>query len=492
MESPLIIAGNEIQRNITKFGSPFYEGYEYQVAQAESLEIAAAIGCARKASIPELEERSATLRRASQAFRYDDRDVEHAVRLTGMPVTQVTAMFQEIPRWLMLVPDLLEARFRRFGAGGQSDKEWINPTLARLFTPPDGFCYAITPGNDPRTSALVAANLVYLGVPFVLRASNKDAAAPLVIRALVEGGLDPNFCTLVYFDLHSSGECHFRVLDCSNMVWTFGPAELIDQRMRYAPSHRQLVLDLPGGDEELNQTWLASQLKRKAYRLESPRRDLFEGKLVLRHDSGNCAMVSYGSLTEELQNFLYQSIVYPLSCTATKSLMALENGQMETSLNEWMSSLVVGDPLDPLTQIGYIESKTLDALNTLVKKNQLSITAYGGERISPCQARPLLIASQQDVPDFFGQEIPAYVLAIRSCSSLQEAVAQLNHYSPTGRRLAVAFKNLGADVLESAILAIRAHAVMVDQPTTRVIPIFHEGNDYAQVLGQSKLVIYPS
>jgi hypothetical protein len=142
--------------------------------------------------------------------------------------------------------------------------------------------------------------------------------------------------------------------------------------------------------------------------------------------------------------------------------------------------------LDPRTQVGYIEPRYLDYLESLRQKHALRGRFYGGERRAGYQSTPLLVASTEELPDFFAQEIPAYVLAARPCKDILEAIAMINHYNGPEPRLAVAFLNFPRQQLGEEILSVRAHAVLVDRPTTTLLPAFHEGNDYALQLGQSR------
>lgn len=64
----------------------------------------------------------------------------------------------------------------------------------------------------------------------------------------------------------------------------------------------------------------------------------------------------------------------------------------------------------------------------------------------------------------------------------------LNRIKLQGPRLAVSFHNIHEVELLHAIRKIQAHAVMIDKPTTELIPIFHEGNDYAHQLRRKKRV----
>jgi acyl-CoA reductase-like NAD-dependent aldehyde dehydrogenase len=210
---------------------------------------------------------------------------------------------------------------------------------------------------------------------------------------------------------------------------------------------------------------------------------------VLRHSAGNCASVACGPFDEQTRAWLYASIGIAPVCTATKSVMAVGNPQWIDQAASFLANLKVGDPLDPETQVGFIDPRCLDYLESLVRKNSLDIQAYGGERLSPVQARPLLVSSQSPVPDFFAQEIPAYVLGVRHCAGLGQAVEKLNASSGEIQRLAVSFFNPPMEQLGEALLRVRALEALVDKPTTTLLPALHEGNDYIRMLAQGKLVV---
>jgi hypothetical protein len=345
----------------------------------------------------------------------------------------------------------------------------------------------------------VAANLGYLGIPFVIRASIRDAAAPLVIRALIAGGFDPRTCNLVYLDRNDpqTQEHHFRLVEASTSVWTFGPAHSIDRTLRYRPSKSRATIDVDeafsAADAEEFNAWLASlnpsELARRV-QFETPTQDLFADKQVLRHETGNCAAIVSGPLTTILKATLYEAIAYPIACTATKSVMVIGGGDWIEETSHFLTGLTAGDPLDLATQVGYIDPGCLDTLERLRQDNALRAHFTGGERLSAYQARPLLIASQEECPDFFAQEIPAYVLGVRACQDLSEAIAQINQNTGMQPRLAVSLLNFPKGQLSSQVLELRAQAILVDLPTTRLLPAFHEGNDYSLLLTKGRFLSF--
>lgn len=503
MRYPLIIGGNHDYKDLSQNSSRFYGDYKFQVSNAGSLDLGRAIGAARKADRSTLAERARRLGQAADNFSWSSEDLEHAVRMTGMPISLVAQVFEQIPQIFREVCGISSSRFTRLGAGDPHDSEVLQRNVFVSAFPEDGFCYAVTPGIDPRAAAMAAANLSYLGIPFILKASSRDASARLVIQALLESGFDPNFCSLVYFESQTSeaSRKHHQILEASSAAWTFGPRNFVDQWLRYGSEELRAYLDLTGlqvnqpGEAAIRSS-LAQESRREIaerVQFETRRADHFEGKIVLRHETGNCAAVMFGAFNEDIAEMLYSAIGYGISCSATKSIVVVDpkpdEGAWMAGVADYLAGLKAGDPLEADTQIGYIDERYLDWLEELVQNNRRRAKIYGGERLFRHQARPLLVASQEDLSDFFGQEISAYVLAVRNCHNLAESVAFLNKHSQVNPRLAVSFYHAPKDELIQAIPKIRAHAVMVDKPTTGLVPVFHDGNDYANLLRKKKLLI---
>lgn len=487
----MIIGGNEFHRNHFPSVSPFYPDYQVQVAGATLLDTANAIGRARRAIRPGFAVRANLLEKAARLFAFGDRDVEHIVRMTGVPLRQAHALLADIPRWLNEVPSRLLTRFELDPSTGEL-VEPVGNELSRLMLSPGGFCYAVTPGNDPRAAALAAANLCALGIPFVLKAARQDAAALLVVRALIQAGFDPDFASLLYFESGTgeSSSLHIRLVDGANFIWTFGPDSSVDHLLRYRSGPPQALIDLSGVSlDGLDDTRLRSLLVERSFNVDCPLEDHFADKVVLRHNSGNCAAIAAGPLNESQKGELYEAIAFPLGCTATKSIQLVESPEWITILEEWLRSLRVGDPLDSETQVGYVYPATLDYLETVVRNNRLRAQFYGGKRLSAIQTAPLLVSAQEDMPDFFADEIPAYVLAVRNCANVQEAVRNINSATRKEPRLAVSCLGLPDAWLPAVFSEVRAHAILINQPTSRVIPSLHEGNDYPQRLLTGRMII---
>jgi acyl-CoA reductase-like NAD-dependent aldehyde dehydrogenase len=499
MEYPLIIAGHQVIRSSFEGTSPFYPQYKFQISNATQLDIASAIGAVRRAHRHSLSDRQKFLESTANALEIDDTLAEHVVRMTGTPVRLIHDALQDIRRIFRDTPEILNQRFKTFGESGSIKQENITTQLSKLLLPVEGFCYAVTPGNDPRAAAIVAANLGYLGIPFILRASVRDAVSPIIIKAMIDAGFDHNFCNLIYMDRDTADfeQRHYKIVDACSCMWTFGPSQSIDRTLRYQESQRTLLLTMTDSGYDPSRPYSLKEMLdnlsevefNRRIRIEPQRVDHFETKIVIRHESGNCAAILNGSFDTSIQELLYPSIGYANICTAMKSIMLLGERNQIRAIADMLASLVVGDPLHPDTQVGYIDSRNLDYLSVLVKTNSLRMSTFGGERLSKYQANPLLITSQEDLPDFLGQEIPAYVITARPCQTVDEAVDQLNKHLAGNPRLGVSLLRLAEDQLDSILAQINARVVLINKPTSILLPTFHEGNDYSLMLTTGKMIV---
>jgi acyl-CoA reductase-like NAD-dependent aldehyde dehydrogenase len=251
----------------------------------------------------------------------------------------------------------------------------------------------------------------------------------------------------------------------------------------------QAVIDLNPKAGEPVEDHLRRAITHKQFRIEAARRDHFEDKLIVRHDSGNCSAIFKGALAEADRDWLREAIRFPQGCTATKSVFIEDGpGWVETAAGI-LNELRTGDPLDIQTQVGYIDAATLDHLERLVRENRLRAGFIGGERLSPFQARPLLVAGQEPAQVFFTDEIPTYILAVQTCPDTSHAVDAINRYTRREPRLAVSLHHLTPAEQIEACTRIRAHTILVGRPTSDIVPIFHEGNDYTNQFQPGRIVV---
>jgi acyl-CoA reductase-like NAD-dependent aldehyde dehydrogenase len=498
MDKPLIINGSELTRSPFNQDSIFFPGNGIKVSNASALDIANAIGSARSANRGSLSARKAFLEEAAHNFVYTQKELEHAVQITGMPIRMVESLFQQIPDIFKEISSSQNTRFTLSRGEDPFLIESLGAGRFKVLQAMEGFCYAVTPGNDPRATALVAANLVFWGIPFILRASPRDAAAALIVRSLLKTGLDSKFCSLVYLDPESpdTPQKHFKLVDASSIVWTFGPPPAIDPTLRYMSRGQRWVIDLEDIVNEYSDIEIAKKaLLEKGFasflerlEVENLQHDHFEEKTILRHEAGNCAALAWGDMNDARMDILYQSIGYAIICTAVKTLLSIDSPGCIEQIADFLPALKTGDPMDPDTQVGYIQPRHLDRLQKLADTNQGKARFYGGRRLSQIQAEPLVVVCDDDLPDFFGQEIQAYVLAVGNCKTIIEASAWLNrHQNPP--RLAVILLDPPEKERLKALQLLECRSLLIDKASSTLSGVLHEGNDYGFILNEGRLLI---
>lgn len=457
------LAGKMHARKTFTVKSIFYPEYSFQVSEAAMLDVSSAIGAARSAERLPFAERLQRLNAAADAFQYSVDVLEHTVKMSGLPVRVVRSLLDDIPDWFRQVSQAWQEKLKDQPEYSGTPAEIAAPGADKLLLPVEGYCYAVGPANDPRASALTAANCAAAGVPLIFKAARHDTAAPLVFESLISAGFDPAAFNLLYFDNREpdAPQKHHKLVAASSLTWTFGPLTDVDRALRY-------ITDPDHPDRRL---------------------DLFADRRVLRHASAACSAVISGELDGEMRRFLDASLGFASGCTATRSVMAVRSPALPRQIAEYLASLRVGDPLQEETQVGYILPGNLDYLADLLQKHALSIEIHGGQRLSAHQMSPVLVTGENDLPELFGAEIPAYYLAVRQCDTLEQAVRRINASNPGAPRLAVSLYHQPAAQAAALAAGLRAKTVLLNQPTTRVAPFMHEGNDYREWLCESKLII---
>jgi acyl-CoA reductase-like NAD-dependent aldehyde dehydrogenase len=495
---PNLIAGHEVISSHFWASSQFYPEYRVKIADASALDVAAAIGATRLAEKMTPSARVKCLLRAADIFQVGPAHIEHTVRMTGLPYQVIAGLLEEIPAWLREVIAVLGQRFEPLSDYPAAFLEHVTDTSINLRVAVEGYCYAVTPANDPRAAALVTANLGYLGIPAILKVAKGDAISPLVIQALIAAGFDPGFFNLLAFDNRGSdaNAKHAHLVDQASAIWSFGSHTDVDNALRFRATGTVTALDLSDLDDSTS--GLAARLgalpdRVLATRLQvtTEQRDGFAGKSVLYHACAACAAILAGPFNEKTADFLRRSTAYASGCNATRAIAQLIGKAWVDHAVDFFASLIVGDPLDPETDVGYIHPSNLDYVEYLIQKYRHAIHTYGGQRISPFQATPVLIESSSAFPELFGQEIPSCFLASIHARDLLDAVKQLNAAIGDDTRMAVAIHGVEENSARKLLPEISAQIILIDQPTTRVIPYCHEGNDYAHLLTTVKRILHP-
>lgn len=443
------------------YNSPFFPSYAIQVADANPFAVAAAKSAANAvhdARLMKREDRTRIVHGASDYILFERDEIEHVARVTGMAVKHVEDYMNQIPMMLREIPRALEERLKIY----ESNHNGGNTHSTRQ--PVNGYAYVVTPANDPRASALIISILASMGIPLILKASAADMpVATKVVEALHRSGYPPSAINLICYNTKGGNAArnNFSLVDGSGIVWPFGSNDTVDNLLRFEPV---------GDNGE--------------YRV-----DHFSGKIVLRHGSGNSSVVvdtpyklSYG------QTIGKDAFGWYIGCNKANSGFAVGDShrRLMRHLADIASELVVGNPLDPATDIGYTDSKLVDRLCARIDelgRSGLLQVVYGGERKGEQQITPMVAETNDPLSEGFRNEISAPTFIAMRTDSFRDAVEKLKS-STDGRRLSVAIHS--DKYLDTN--DIPAYHVRVNDSTMEVEPLDHEGHDYASELTRPQTI----
>lgn len=473
-----IIGGKERGNGEFSVNSPFYDDFGFMISGASDLAVRGAISRATNAKIElSLDERIAILQKAAAKPVYD-LHVEDVVKITGIPIRNVSAYAKDIPVMLSQLPLQIKDSLNH------------NPNRVRETKP--GFAYCVLPGNDLRVTAYLSSILVTLGIPAILKASKEDMpTASETVKAIIESGYPGDALNLVCWDTSNPATKanHFAITDAASIMWVFGSDATVDDTLRY--ERKITYTPKTKMDTKTDGKSLEDYLNPVEMKI-----DHFGGKTVLRHGSGRAAGILLGDVSEGNKSKLISKSAfdYPIGCNAMKSLVVVGEDYVDTLkvLAEKLKSMKVGDPLDYSTEVGYTSPKVLDYLTDRIKH----LTMMGQaclktdlDRISPKQMAPILVATDDTLSELLVSEAPAYMLTAIPAKTLDEAINIVNT-SISGNK--IPHKRIAVSVLTNNgvttadIKNINAHHVRINRKTTDVDLLHHEGHDYVGELTNTK------
>lgn len=507
-----IIAGKKINlsNNYFEAKSPFYSDFKFDIANSGVLDVTIAISKAKTANIDcdklEHADKCTILKKASKKIKFSEGEIKAIVRMTGMPIKYVKKYLAEIPGIMVNFPILMQKRYGiidgKFATHLHKHKDY---TKVEFREPITGFAYAVTPANDPRAVALVATTLVALGVPGIIKPSKLDAlTANKVINSIIDAGYPPNGLNAVYYNSSdpSAQKHNFKICDNAHAIWPYGDDNTVDKILRL--EYRKILNLERFLDDKKIQNFkndsikMIDELKKSEADLnnyiEDQTIDHFNSKIVLRHSSGRCAGILDKKFNLETAKkiILNSSMNYPIGCNSMKSLFVIKESYSKILelLKENIQNLAdkIGDPLDKNTEVGYIDPLTvsymLKRISELKKMGLIEVIA-GGQKISDMQVTPLLVTTEDVNSEILINETPAYILGLKKCDSLNDAISDVNLAANKGKKLVVSILTKNP---QKIFQKIKAHHIKVNNLTTDLDGIVHEGNDYVMQLTKPIIV----
>ncbi len=506
-----LIGGQSVNlgKNYFTVQSQFYKD-KILIADASQLDISIALSKAKQ-SWEECQklsfaERANIIKKAANSLKFSEGEIRAIVKMVGMPKKYISEQVNQIPKIMASFWEIISKRYGfLYGKIGLDFME--NETFHKIEfrVPKKGFVYAITPGNDPRITAVVSTILVLLGIPGIIKPSKTDNIVPLkIVKTIIDAGYPKNGLSILFFDSENpkSKEHNFKICDEAATIWPFGDENTIDNLIR---TEKRNVLNLDKFLKDKGMLNIQKELPKFLAELQKAENSLndyistqtidhFASKLILRHASGRCA----GILDENFDIPLAAKLIidssmrYPIGCNSMKSVFVVESSFNKlTKVLERELTLLdkhTADPLNPKTEVGYIDKRTALFLEKRIdelKRLQLISILHGGEKISPTQFTPLLVSTNDVNSELLINEIPGYILCLIKVKSFEEAVSQINRIAQDSPKLAVGYFTNNPQNMR---LYVNAHHIKINHLTTDLDGIIHEGNDYIMQLTRPYMV----
>jgi acyl-CoA reductase-like NAD-dependent aldehyde dehydrogenase len=438
--------------------SDFYPDYRVLAPESGIFDVKTAISKA-KSSLKECKEltfaeRTEILENASEHYSATNAELEYAVKNTGMPIKIVKEYSEEIIKIFRGLPIVLEKHVGLVGE--QFGYELKHANGVALFEPINGMVYAVTPGNDIRVSAFIASWLVSLGLSGIIKCSKNDLAfAHKALEQLTKSGYPEGALNLLCWDTkkQENSKLNFELVDSAKVVWAYGSDSTVDFMLRFEEKTPENVIDH------------------------------FSDKIVLRHGTGRSAGIcgSDVSVNEVAQTVTDSALTWPIGCNAMKMLFTCGKNQEElaSELSERFDELrkFTGDPMSNKTRVGYTDPKLLQhvmaRIGDLQKTGQVKLRT--GKKLSDKQCIPLLLETWDANSELLSNEFSTYLLTIKKCDGLNDALTQLNESAGINKRLSVSVFTSEKQKVQNSL---HAHHIANNKPTNEIDLLFHEGNDY--------------
>ena len=507
-----LIGGNptNIGNKYFKVRSPFYNTFELNLADSSSIDISIALSKAKQSwdacQSLSLKERAEIINTAATNLTFSEAELNSIVKMTGMPIKYISLQINQIPTILTSFWQIISQRYGlKYGNIGLDFMENKSVHKIEFRISRNGFVYAVTPGNDPRITAIVSTVLVLLGIPGIIKPSKIDTLIPIkIVKALLDSGYPKNGLSVIFFDPENpkTKEHHFKICDAASVIWPFGDENTVDNLLRL---EKYNIFNLDNFLKEKEISGLKTEFPKFLKELEKSKNSLnnylseqiidhFSSKLIIRHASGRCAGIVDSNFDPKLAADLLikSSMQYPIGCNSMKSVFVVEAifDKLVENLNKKLVYLdeKTSDPLNLQTEVGYVDKKTVSFLESRtneLKRMKLISILHGGKKLGPYQLTPLLIATNDINSELLINEISGYILCIAKIKTFEEGVSIINKITMSNPKLAVSYFTNNPKNMR---LYTNAHHIKINAPTTDLEGIVHEGNDYIMQLTRPHII----
>ena len=450
--------------------------------------------------------RAKILKKAATNLEFNESEIDLIIKLIGMPKKYVKQQIDQIPEIMSNFSDIVIERYGLLNDRLGTDfieNDYFHKIEFRL--PKKGFVYAITPGNDLRTTTLVSTILVLLGLPAIIKPSKTDVIIPSkIIEAMINAGYPKNGLNLIFLDSNrkNSKNQNFKICDEASVIWPFGDDDTVDNLLRL---EQHTKFDIERFLKDKNIQDIKTDFAKFNIEIQNSRDtinnyiitdniDHFSSKLVLRHASGRCASILDADFDLDVATKLIidSSMRWPIGCNSMKSVFVVESvfDKIVAKLTKEFKLLdkAIANPLDKETEVGYIDKKTVlfleRRINELKMLNLITVL-HGGTKINPFQLTPFLISTNDFNSELLINEIPGYILCLTKVKTFKDGVEHINILTNNNPKLAVSYFT---NNIENMKLYTNAHHIKINYLTTDIDGLVHEGNDYIMQLTRPHMV----
>ena len=396
-----------------RYKSAYYD-YSFELPNSSIVDLKLMLSHAaharKKVMLLSFEERAAILKRAAEAYVVTDEELDHVVKMTGMPRMYVKQRADFGKIILQLLPQMIGSRYgHKFGT---ITKEILRNgngiyrlTGYESHRSVDGVIAAFVPPNDPAEVPFLLGHMVmYGGAAIIKPSASEPYFAVKIAELLTNAGYPAGALNVIHWDTRDSTRTHVsqELIRCSTHRIIMGGKQTADMLLKVVNDEGLCI-------EEHYST----------------------GKNCIFSSGNSKAIVCPGSDVEETARMLVEGAYeWTRDCVTTKSVFVVGE-EMKVNLihaiQRRLKDKKVGDPLDPATEIGYNEDheKIIQTIKGLVEFKYA--TLHFGEFTG---ITPFLIETNSIHSPLLQQEF-SYTLTIVPVQTVEEAVEKINEASAT-------------------------------------------------------------
>ncbi|MBW3003164.1 aldehyde dehydrogenase family protein [Candidatus Woesearchaeota archaeon] len=449
------VAGREKKSYSGEFQveSQFYD-YRLILPNSSVVDLAAIVSPARTAGCERLaiEDRMRILKRAAAALEFSNEEVEHLVKMTGMPVANVKQRLGFSRKLLDCVPDCIEERIGNLH--GLAARK-INGSGLEMYLSPEGLICAFVPPNDPAESAFILAHTVMAGGSIIIKPSSLEPYLSVKFaKLLTECGYPKHGINVVHWNTSDEKRAsmgHELVKRCYNRI-VMGDRQTAEKLLEVYDENGNLIR----GNDCIycagNSKWIL--------------------------DKG----LDYEDMAAKIAHAVLD---WPTDCITPRTVFVVgdETKLLEHLVTEFEKRRC-GDPLDSKTQIGYVDHQTIqDAMRNIKTGKELNSidVVLNGRIVRRNQMTPSIYVVHEHDSQFLRNETP-YMLSIVKVPDFETAVNFLNNVYDDGTKIMAVSVFSGTDYKgfehKEALHRIKAHMKFYNKSSMELDPVLSHQDVY--------------